>query len=67
MKRLTTLTCALAATPALAHHEVVVATSMVPLMGGLAAIAAAGLIARPRGVLGLWASVKSIVNHFRKT
>ena len=27
------------ATPALAHHEVVVATSMMPLMGGLAVIA----------------------------
>ena len=28
-------------TPALAHHEVVVATSMIPFLGGLAVIAAA--------------------------
>ena len=29
----------LLATPALAHHEVVVATSMLPLMGGFAVVA----------------------------
>ena len=36
---------ALLATPALAHHEVVVATSMLPVMGGLAVIAVAGMTA----------------------
>lgn len=33
------------ATPAAAHHEIVMATSMVPLMGGLATIAVAALAA----------------------
>lgn len=33
----------IAATPALAHHEVIVATSMVPTMLGLATIASVGL------------------------
>lgn len=35
----------LAATPAAAHHEVVMATSMVPFLGGLATILVAGLVA----------------------
>lgn len=35
----------LAATPALAHHEVVVVTSMVPVMLGVAVTAVAGLAA----------------------
>ncbi|WP_195819881.1 hypothetical protein [Roseobacter sp. MH60115] len=47
MRRLSVLVMP-CATPAYAHHEVVVATSMLPLAGGLAAIAAAGLIALRR-------------------
>lgn len=35
----------LVATPAAAHHEVVVATSLLPLMGGLATIAVAAITA----------------------
>lgn len=34
---------AITATPAFAHHEVVVATSMLPLIGGMATIAVAAL------------------------
>lgn len=33
------------ATPVLAHHEVVVATTMMPVMSGLALICSAGLVA----------------------
>ncbi len=33
------------ATPAMAHHEVIVATSLLPLMGGIATIAIAALAA----------------------
>ncbi|MEM9433922.1 MAG: LPXTG cell wall anchor domain-containing protein [Pseudomonadota bacterium] len=36
------------ATPALAHHDMVVATSLVPLFGGLAALVTAFLISRRR-------------------
>lgn len=41
----------LVATPALAHHEVVVATSMLPLMGGVAVIVLA-ILAALRGGRG---------------
>lgn len=43
--RLLSASIVLCATPAYAHHEVVVAASILPLAGGLAAIAAAGLVA----------------------
>jgi Flp pilus assembly protein TadB len=36
---------ALFATPAFAHHEVVVVGSLLPVIGGLATIASAGLVA----------------------
>ena len=36
--------CLLLATPAMAHHEVVVVTSMLPFAGGVAAICAAALL-----------------------
>jgi hypothetical protein len=38
------------ATPAAAHHEMVVAASMVPLMGGIATIAVAALAALRKSV-----------------
>lgn len=41
--RLLPLAFIFAATPAFAHHEVIMATSMLPTMLGLATIAAAGL------------------------
>ena len=43
MKLRIALVVGVAATPALAHHEVVMATSMIPLASGLAAITLAGL------------------------
>jgi hypothetical protein len=43
--KVSTLFLAMTATPAFAHHEVVVATSMLPLIGGMATIAVAALAA----------------------
>lgn len=43
MKRGLAVIVTLSATPAMAHHEVVVATSILPLASGLAAITLAGL------------------------
>lgn len=39
------LALALIGTPAFAHHEVVVATSMMPVMAGIMAIATAAFVA----------------------
>lgn len=45
MKRVATVMPFFAATPALAHHEVVVSASMVPLAAGMATITIAALTA----------------------
>jgi len=43
MKRIAVM-LVVTATPAAAHHEIVMVTSMLPLLGGIATIAAAGLL-----------------------
>lgn len=45
MRGLSVAALALIASPALAHHEVVVAASIMPLLGGLAAISLGGFSA----------------------
>ena len=45
MRGLSAAALALIANPALAHHEVVMAASIMPLLGGLAAISLGGLAA----------------------
>jgi len=45
MRGLFAAALALVASPALAHHEVVVAASILPLLGGLAAISLGGIAA----------------------
>lgn len=49
MKKVVIVVLSLSASPAFAHHEVIVATSVVPLFSGLFAISVAGFFAWFRG------------------
>ena len=50
--RCITLAAALLGSPAYAHHEIVVATSMMPLLGGIAVILLAAITATHRRLTG---------------